>query len=47
MKSLILECAQKYNADVKSGNYPNDEEVFKLSEEELLNFSTAINSKHK
>ena len=35
MKSLILECAQKYNADVKSGNYPNDEEVFKLSEEEL------------
>ena len=43
MKSLILECAQKYNADVKSGNYPNDEEVFKLSEEELLNFSTAIN----
>ncbi len=47
MKSLILECAQKYNADVKSGNYPADEEVFKLSEEELLNFSTAINSKHK
>ncbi len=35
MKSLILNCAKQFNEDVKSGNYPNDDEVFKLSEEEL------------
>lgn len=35
MKSLILNCAKQFNEDVKSGNYPNDDEVFKLSKEEL------------
>ena len=35
MKSLILNCAKQFNEDVKSGNYPNDDEVYKLSEEEL------------
>lgn len=34
MKSLIFDCASQYNNDVKSGNFPNEEEVFKLSEEE-------------
>ena len=28
MKSLILECAKKYNDDVKNGNFPCSEEVF-------------------
>lgn len=28
MKSLILNCAKKYNDDVKSGSFPNDGEVF-------------------
>ena len=28
MKSLILECAKKYNDDVKSGRFPSDDEVF-------------------
>lgn len=35
MKSLILDCAKQYDKDVKSGNFPSDEEVFKLNEEEL------------
>ena len=34
MQSLIKECASKYNHDVKSGNFPNEEEAFHLSEEE-------------
>lgn len=28
MKSLILDCAKKYNEDVKNGNYPNEEEIY-------------------
>ena len=28
MKSLIIDCAQKYNQDVKNGNYPNENEVY-------------------
>ena len=40
MRALILQCAQKFNEDVKNGNYPNDDEVFKLSEEELEKFVT-------
>jgi len=28
MKSLILDCAQKYNQDVKNGSYPNENEVY-------------------
>lgn len=39
MKSLIYDCAKKFNDDVKNGNYPNDNEVFKLSEEELKQFN--------
>lgn len=35
MKSLIFDCAKKFNDDVKSGAFPSDDEVFKLSEEEL------------
>lgn len=35
MKSLILDCARKYDYDVKHGNYPSAEEVFNLSEDEL------------
>lgn len=34
MKSLIFDCAKKYNEDVKNGNYPNDDEVFKLTPDE-------------
>ena len=34
MRSLILDCAGKYNEDVKNGNYPNDDEVFKLTPDE-------------
>lgn len=28
MKSLILDCAKKYNDDVKNGNFPSDLEVY-------------------
>lgn len=28
MKSLIIECAKKFNDDVKSGRFPSEEEVF-------------------
>jgi len=28
MKSLIVDCAKKFNEDVKSGNFPNEEEVY-------------------
>jgi 3-methyl-2-oxobutanoate hydroxymethyltransferase len=28
MKSLITECAQKFDRDIKSGNYPNENEVY-------------------
>lgn len=34
MQKLITECAQKYDKDVKSGNFPSEDEVFKLTEEE-------------
>jgi len=34
MKSLILNCAKQYNEDVKSGNYPNEEEIYTLTPEE-------------
>lgn len=34
MRSLILDCARKYNEDVKNENYPNDDEVFKLTPDE-------------
>ena len=35
MKSLILECAKHYDFDVKNGKYPSEDEIFKLSEDEL------------
>ena len=35
MRSLILDCAKQYDYDVKHGLYPSDDEVFKLSEDEL------------
>lgn len=35
MHSMILNVAKQFDADVKNGNYPSDEEVFKLTEEEL------------
>ncbi len=28
MQSLIFECAKKFNEDVKSGNFPSDDEIF-------------------
>lgn len=28
MKSFIIDCAKKFDADVKNGNFPSDEEVF-------------------
>ena len=28
MKSLIIDCAKKFDQDVKSGNFPSEEEVF-------------------
>lgn len=34
MKTLIMDCATKYNNDVKSGNFPNEDEIFQLSPEE-------------
>ena len=34
LKSLIIDCAKQYNQDVKSGNYPNEDEVFNLSPQE-------------
>lgn len=37
MKKFILDCAKQYNDDVKCGNFPNDDEVFKLSDEEAEN----------
>ncbi len=34
MRTLILDCASRYNNDVKSGAFPAAEEIFNLSEEE-------------
>lgn len=39
MKSIIIDCASKYNNDVKTGNFPNKDEVFQLSSEEMNNLS--------
>jgi len=32
---LIKNCAKEYVKEVKNGKFPSEEEVFKLSEEEL------------
>lgn len=45
MKSLILDCASKYNYDVKNGNFPNDNEVFNLNENELKQLNLHKNIK--
>ena len=34
MKDLILSCAKQYNEDVKTGKFPNAEEIYKLSDED-------------
>lgn len=43
MSLLIKNCAAQYIKDVKNGKFPSDEEVFKLSEDELrqLNLHTS------
>lgn len=43
MKSLILSCAKQYNDDVKSGKFPSEEEVFRLSEDEMKHLKSHIN----
>lgn len=45
MKSLIFDCASKYNYDVKNGNFPNDNEVFNLNENELKQLNLHKNIK--
>lgn len=35
LKALILDAAGKYVEEVKNGSFPSEEEIFKLSEEEL------------
>jgi len=35
MKTLISDCAKQYDYDVKNGNFPGEQEIFRLSEEEL------------
>ncbi|MDR1326923.1 MAG: 3-methyl-2-oxobutanoate hydroxymethyltransferase [Heliobacteriaceae bacterium] len=37
MRAFILDCASRYNSDVKNGDFPGDEEVFRLEEKELNN----------
>lgn len=36
LRELIKDCSTKYIEDVRSGKFPSEEEVFKLSEEELI-----------
>ncbi len=38
MRSLILDCAKNFDRDVKSGNFPSDDEVFHVEEEELKQY---------
>ncbi len=44
MKNLILDSVKSYNLDVKSGKYPNSEEIFNLSEEEAKQLELYIRS---
>jgi 3-methyl-2-oxobutanoate hydroxymethyltransferase len=39
MRAFILDCASRYNSDVKNGDFPGDEEVFRLDEKELTNLN--------
>lgn len=41
---LIKNCAQQYIEDVKTGKFPNEEEIFKLSNEELNQLELHANS---
>lgn len=47
LKSVITACAQEYHNDIKSGNFPSDEEVYHLSEDEAqqLNLHSGVLSK--
>lgn len=40
MKSVIANAAKQYSEDVKSGKFPSEEEIFKLSEDELKQLDT-------
>ncbi len=39
MRSVITDSARQYDYDVKNGLFPSDDEVYKLSEEELKQFN--------
>lgn len=41
---LIKNCANQYVEDVKNGKFPNEEEIFNLSEEELIQLEIHTNS---
>ena len=47
MASLIIDCATKYNNDVKTGSFPSDDEVFKLTLEEVQQLELHTRSKIK
>lgn len=38
MRKLIFDCATQYDKDVKSGNFPSEDEVFHIEEEELKRY---------
>ena len=40
MRQLIYDCAKQYDTDVKQGNFPANEEVFHLEENELKQLNT-------
>ncbi|MDR1167442.1 MAG: 3-methyl-2-oxobutanoate hydroxymethyltransferase [Heliobacteriaceae bacterium] len=42
MRSFILDCASRYNEDVKNGNFPSEEEIFTLGEDELKQLCTEV-----
>src|SRR5574344_255766 len=42
MSGLIADCAKKYFKDVQTGNFPNEDEVFHLSNEEILQMNEYI-----
>lgn len=42
MSGLITDCAKKYFKDVQTGNFPNEDEVFHLSDEEILQMNEYI-----
>ena len=43
MKAFILDCAKRYNFDVKNGNFPNEDEIFSsVSDMQNARFETDI-----